>query len=323
MMKKLRITALLAAMLMAFSTYSCGDTDEGDGDTDGSGKSSSASDEDDGDEDDEEEETTKRTRKKRSEDGEDEEDEDDLRMPDLVGMDFNEAQEQYGSSITLMIEEMEYSDEDENIIVEQDISPDTKISKGDKVNVKLSLGKEPETEAATETPAVPASGEFVMVPGVELRMTLDEIKIALGDKAAELEYLYDGYDCTTYAFPVDGALGVDIKGNCFFDINRDSGKLQTYGYHFGETGDMADPDYTYSEAELKAGYDTLVAQLIAAYGGEPSDEGQYEGIKKWYEETMPDGDGVWAVYGIDMWGEGSGINEITVSMSIPFEERGE
>ncbi|MBQ9898596.1 MAG: hypothetical protein IJM44_03970 [Ruminococcus sp.] len=269
MMNKLRITALLAAMLMAFSTYGCGDTDEGD-DTDGTGKSSSASDEDDGDEDDEEEETTKRTRKKRSEDEETTEEETE--------------------------EETEETTEEET---------------------------EPETEATTEAPAVSASGEFVMVPGVELRMTLDEIKTALGDKAAELEYLYDGYDCECYAFPVDGALGVDIKGNCFFDINRDSGKLQTYGYHFGETGDMADPDYTYSEAELKAGYDTLITQLIASYGGAVSDEGQYEGIKKWYEEVLPDGDEIWAVYGIDMWGEGSGINEITVSMSIPFEERGE
>ena len=178
------------------------------------------------------------------------------------------------------------------------------------------------TEATTAPPVVSASGEFVMVPGVELRMTLDEIKSALGDKASELEYISDGYDCQCYAFPVDGALGENLKGSCFFDINEKSGKLQSYGYHFGETGDMKKPDYPYSEAELAAGYDIILGQLMAAYGGEPSDEGQYEGIKKWYEETMPDGDGIWAVYGIDMWGEGSGINEITISMSIPYEERG-
>lgn len=191
---------------------------------------------------------------------------------------------------------------------------------------------EPETEEETEeettqapTKAASKDNTLEIVPGVELRMTLDEVKTAIGDKAGALEELYDGYDCTTYAFPVDGAFGVDMEGYCFFDINRDSGKLQTYGYHLGDSGDMADPDYPYSEAELKSAYNEIISQFEDVYGDSTGTNDMEDmGVRSMYTYEFEDGSSIWAIYGIDLWSWDdyhSGINDIIISLSIPDDER--
>lgn len=67
----------------------------------------------------------------------------DFVMPDLVGMDYNEAASKYGGSIKIQENGYEYSAEYESgYIIEQDIEPGTEFKKGDVVKVKISKGME-------------------------------------------------------------------------------------------------------------------------------------------------------------------------------------
>lgn len=60
-------------------------------------------------------------------------------MPNLVGMDYYEAKDQY-VYLDILINEMEYSSYDENVIFEQDITVGDAISEGETVYVNVSLG---------------------------------------------------------------------------------------------------------------------------------------------------------------------------------------
>lgn len=67
----------------------------------------------------------------------------DYIMPNLVGMDFNDATSQYGDSIQIQENGYEYNAEYESgCIIEQDIEPGTEFKKGDVVKVKISKGME-------------------------------------------------------------------------------------------------------------------------------------------------------------------------------------
>lgn len=67
----------------------------------------------------------------------------DYIMPNLVGMDYNDAVSQYGGSIQIQENGYEYTaDYESGCIIEQDIEPGKEFSKGDVVNVKISKGME-------------------------------------------------------------------------------------------------------------------------------------------------------------------------------------
>ncbi|EWM54625.1 Stk1 family PASTA domain-containing Ser/Thr kinase [Ruminococcus flavefaciens] len=63
-------------------------------------------------------------------------------MPDLYGMDYNQAVSAYGGNIKFEIEGTEYNEADENTIIKQSIEPDEVFSKGDTCKVVLSKGME-------------------------------------------------------------------------------------------------------------------------------------------------------------------------------------
>ena len=64
----------------------------------------------------------------------------EMAMPKLIGMDYQEAILQYGEQIQINVESTEYSDYDKDKIFAQDIAEGNAVTKGEKVNVKVSLG---------------------------------------------------------------------------------------------------------------------------------------------------------------------------------------
>lgn len=64
----------------------------------------------------------------------------DYKMPNLIGVDYNEAVNKYGSSMNIVVESQEYNEIEKNCIFEQDIEPDTPFNKGDTIKVKVSRG---------------------------------------------------------------------------------------------------------------------------------------------------------------------------------------
>lgn len=66
----------------------------------------------------------------------------DFTMPDFIGKDYNEAVSEYGNNIKFEVVGSEYSEYDENAIIEQSIEPDTEFNKGDTLKVKISKGME-------------------------------------------------------------------------------------------------------------------------------------------------------------------------------------
>lgn len=61
-------------------------------------------------------------------------------MPDLYGMDYNEAISLYGNQIQFKMESSEYNEIDAGLIFEQDIEPGKNFKHGDTLKVKVSKG---------------------------------------------------------------------------------------------------------------------------------------------------------------------------------------
>ena len=66
---------------------------------------------------------------------------DNMRMPELVGMRYEDALVLYGDGIQIVSDSWEYSEYEEGIIIEQDIPEDGPISAGETVHVKVSRGE--------------------------------------------------------------------------------------------------------------------------------------------------------------------------------------
>lgn len=64
----------------------------------------------------------------------------DYKMPNLIGVDYNEAVNKYGGTINIVVDSQEYNEVERNCIFEQDIEPETPFNKGDTVKVKVSKG---------------------------------------------------------------------------------------------------------------------------------------------------------------------------------------
>jgi len=63
-----------------------------------------------------------------------------VKMPSLIGMDYNEALKKYGKSIKIVNEGTEYNEMQKDCIFEQSIEPNTPVNKATQVKVKVSLG---------------------------------------------------------------------------------------------------------------------------------------------------------------------------------------
>lgn len=66
----------------------------------------------------------------------------DWKMPDVVGMDFQEAVSRYGNNIKFEEDGEEYNEAEAGVIIEQDPDVGTEFRKGDTLKVKISKGME-------------------------------------------------------------------------------------------------------------------------------------------------------------------------------------
>lgn len=64
----------------------------------------------------------------------------DYKMPNLIGVDYNEAVNKYGGTINIVVDSQEYNEVERNCIFDQDIDPETPFNKGDTLKVKVSKG---------------------------------------------------------------------------------------------------------------------------------------------------------------------------------------
>ena len=184
---------------------------------------------------------------------------------------------------------------------------------------------ETETETVTETvqtetTSTSADSERNIISGVELRDIKEDVLARFG--ANYTTYENSLKRSTTYYYNVDGAdaFDVDMKGRMFFEFTDKDDQLICYGYSLGEIADEDQkPSYPYSRDELKSAYDKITAKLIEWYGGEVGDD-DLEGIDARYFQQLEDTSEIWAVYGVDMWSENSGINEIIFSRAISSDE---
>ncbi len=64
----------------------------------------------------------------------------EMAMPNLIGMDYQEANMQYSEYIQIVVDSTEYSDFEKDKIFDQDIPEGNAVKKGEKVKVKVSLG---------------------------------------------------------------------------------------------------------------------------------------------------------------------------------------
>lgn len=64
----------------------------------------------------------------------------DYKMPNLIGVDYNEAINKYGGAINIVVDSQEYNEMEKNCIFEQDIEAETPFNKGDTIKVKVSKG---------------------------------------------------------------------------------------------------------------------------------------------------------------------------------------
>jgi len=64
----------------------------------------------------------------------------EMAMPNLINMDYQEAQLQYGDQIQIVVVSTEYSDYEIDKIFDQDIAAGNAVTRGERVEVKVSLG---------------------------------------------------------------------------------------------------------------------------------------------------------------------------------------
>ena len=176
-----------------------------------------------------------------------------------------------------------------------------------------------ETEAVTETTAAQVTAEENIISGVELGDNKDDVLGKFGDYNGS----FDGVSkpSTTYNYSIDGSelFGVDMKGIMFFEFSNRTDELICYGYRFGNVISDGRDTYPYSGDELKTAYEKVLDKLIGWYGGS-AEESDLTGIFKEYIISLEDDSEVWSVYGVNMWGENSGVNEVIVSHAISNEK---
>lgn len=180
-----------------------------------------------------------------------------------------------------------------------------------------------ETTAAQPVQQTDVSDENNIIPGVALWDSKDDVLAEQG--VWDYEYENSMTPSVTYCYMINGSdvFGVDISGYKFFEFEQKQDRLICYGYHFGCMLDNGKEEFPYSQDELKAAYDKVSDRLVQWYDGAVGTS-SFPGIKAEYKETLADNSQIWAVYGEDMWsydGSATGINDVTVSVSVSDEDR--
>ena len=176
------------------------------------------------------------------------------------------------------------------------------------------------TAAGYETVTVPAdSGEHNIIPGIELGDMKDDVLAKFGTFGRKVEN--SAKPSTSYSYYIDGLglFGADMKGEMFFEFADRTGELICYGYELGGVPSGDGITYPCSHDELESAYGKVTEKLAEWYGGEPETENDI-GVEAQYTAVLDDTSEIWAVYGTDLWGEGTGINAVIFSRSVSEEK---
>ncbi len=123
-----------------------------------------------------------------------------------------------------------------------------------------------------------------------------------------------------YEFDSDTVFGTNLKGSMYFESDIDTDEVRCCGYHIGVVGFGEDQQYPYSEEELTNAFDKIMKALIKEYGNEyEEEEYSFYGERECHIWNDPPGS-IWALYGIDLWGENSGRNYIIISRDIETDK---
>lgn len=194
---------------------------------------------------------------------------------------------------------------------------------GEKATAATEQTTAAETAAEETTAEVTTEAKTAFSNGADLfsllktGMTEDEVLDILGrdyDCRFETESPNEPYE---YNYPIesDEIFGTGLSGYMFVKFLPEDKTLAYYGYQLGAVGNVINTEYPYSEEELAEGYDKIVSYLSEKYGERTSyAEDACDGVRK--ETSWADGsDTLWASYGIDLMGDGSGVSKIAVSHS--------
>ena len=119
-----------------------------------------------------------------------------------------------------------------------------------------------------------------------------------------------------YAMDFDNVFGTGLPGYMFVEFDFSTHQLICCGYHIGRVLTKDSNEFTCSEEQLSEAYNIIKEKLTAEYG-EGTHPQTVSGVGIHEELTWEDGsENIWTVYGIDLWSENSGVNEIVVSRSI-------
>ncbi|MCR5599304.1 MAG: hypothetical protein K6G33_00960 [Ruminococcus sp.] len=176
----------------------------------------------------------------------------------------------------------------------------------------------PSSAANAKDDEEPPVSSISVLSSMKTGMTEDEVLSASGmnnytryeENSAVGTYEYE------YAMDCDNVFGTDLAGYMFAEFDYSTHKLICCGYHLGRILTEGSDEFNCSEEQLSEAYNKIKEQLIAEYGnGYVPQTVSGEGIRQ--ELMWEDGcDQLWVMYGIDLWNENSGVNEIVVSRSI-------
>lgn len=217
-----------------------------------------------------------------------------------------------------------YATETEHVSEEPPVTVTTETSTTEAVTEVITTETETISPAIDNQPQQNIIGsDYSIIPGISIGMTEKEV-FALVGKGYISDTYYDYKERTEYRYRLDKIehLGIEMTSTMFFEFDT-KGSLACFGYHIGEVEDEFGITYPYAESELSAAYNSVYSQLTEHYG-EGLKESMYAdmGVKSEYSWTV-DGNLLWFVWGINMWGWEApesyefGCNDIVLSVSVP------
>lgn len=161
-----------------------------------------------------------------------------------------------------------------------------------------------------------------IINGFECGMILSEIPETSVINTEESPFpINENYNKYSNSYNIDNVFDINMKTRMFAEFAYESGTehsdsdiLICYGYHIGEyyNPETEKYEYSYSESELSAAYDSIYNTLAGWYG-EGTECAENYGVSKGYEWDTEYGQ-IWFVFGMNMWGS-DGVNKITLSCS--------
>lgn len=174
-----------------------------------------------------------------------------------------------------------------------------------------------------------ASDAFI--PGAYFGMTEDDVIAMMGQpdsisEFGEYDYWTDGSNDVKieYIYNYDNGiadLGIDKPSYMFFEFK--AGVLSAYGIHVGtQVSSSGEWSYVCTEEELAAEYGKLLEMLTDKYGAgiemdiaeTGMEQAGYRAEYDWYDTQHGN---IWFIYGMSLWGDDTGINELILSFTDP------